>query len=224
MHCSHCYTLWVLGADLAIPTVHEYIRPHPSVHLCRQNGHRLRGCSTLTSTSMHEALLHVDECQPVGGQPHVAAMRGPKVQWALSVNESTNAAILRTAVPRLLCPSQHERWTPAKDSQIIYTSADTVALSEAICMSGKCPDGERHRVTTRCAVRILAQHHPLPAHRTKDRVKGPDIVVLLVDAVSRQRLRRELPKTSKLLGGEEWVNFQRYAVVGPNSGPNQIGL
>jgi len=50
-----------------------------------------------------------------------------------------------------------------------------------------------------------------------------NIVVLLLDAVSRPHLFRMLPRTVSLLQ-QHAVDFTKYAVVGPNSGPNQAAL
>ena len=73
-----------------------------------------------------------------------------------------------------------------------------------------------------CVTRIVRQP-PLrrgllpPADR-------PNLLLVLLDPLSRAQLRRSLPNTWTLLDRLGVAEFARYTAVGPNSGPNQAAL
>ena len=54
--------------------------------------------------------------------------------------------------------------------------------------------------------------------------KRPNLLLLLIDPISRGEFRRSLPGLSRLLPARGYKTFTRYSAVGNNSGPNQAAL
>ena len=52
----------------------------------------------------------------------------------------------------------------------------------------------------------------------------PNLLLVLVDAVSRAELEVMMPLTYDLLEGRRFVRYSEYTAVGANSGPNQVAL
>ena len=52
----------------------------------------------------------------------------------------------------------------------------------------------------------------------------PNLLVIMIDPLSRQQLKRSLPNTWALLELLGFIDFPRYTAVGNNSGPNQAAL
>jgi hypothetical protein len=50
------------------------------------------------------------------------------------------------------------------------------------------------------------------------------VLVLLIDPISSPQFNRLLPRTFSLLKRLGYTQYDRYSVVGPNSGPNQAAL
>lgn len=52
----------------------------------------------------------------------------------------------------------------------------------------------------------------------------PNIVLVLIDPISRPHFHRSMPKTSAALERLGFTHFGNYSSIGPNSGKNQAGL
>lgn len=62
---------------------------------------------------------------------------------------------------------------------------------------------------------------PLPKLLPRTR---PNLLLLVVDAVSRAQFKSTLPRTQQLLRAHGFTHYSHFAVVGANSGPNQAAL
>ena len=54
--------------------------------------------------------------------------------------------------------------------------------------------------------------------------KGMDVLVIMLDPMSRGHLERSMPQTKKVLQDLGFLSFTKYSAVGDNSGPNQAAL
>jgi len=52
----------------------------------------------------------------------------------------------------------------------------------------------------------------------------PNLLVLMIDPISRARFDQSLPKTKQILSRLQFYEFKNYTAVGDNSGPNQAAL
>jgi hypothetical protein len=53
---------------------------------------------------------------------------------------------------------------------------------------------------------------------------GYDLMVIMLDPMSRSHLQRSMPQTIAILRELEFLQFSKYSAVGDNSGPNQAAL
>jgi hypothetical protein len=75
-----------------------------------------------------------------------------------------------------------------------------------------------------CATRIVPPQLPLGPISGSAAAKRPNLLVLLIDPVSTPQFHRLLPRTAALLSSLGYLRYNHYAVVGANSGPNQVAL
>ena len=60
--------------------------------------------------------------------------------------------------------------------------------------------------------------------KEEDGPKRTNLLLVLLDAVSRAEFEESLPLTSGILKRRKFARFDQHTAVGPNSGPNQVGL
>ncbi|CAB9510836.1 Protein of unknown function (DUF229) [Seminavis robusta] len=78
--------------------------------------------------------------------------------------------------------------------------------------------------TIACTTRILPQT-PKPAAVPKKTRRRPNLLLLMMDPISRAQFHRTLPQTSYLIQQKlNFTSFSSYTAVGNNSGPNQAAL
>ncbi|KAL7552327.1 hypothetical protein ACHAWF_015555 [Thalassiosira exigua] len=109
----------------------------------------------------------------------------------------------------------------------LWRGSEDPRASEAACVR---TDKSAIFPRVACATRVV----PVPAAKLAastepiDRRGGaerrPNLLVVMMDPLSRAQLRRSLPNTWALLRLLGFVEFPRYSAVGPNSGPNQAAL
>jgi len=91
----------------------------------------------------------------------------------------------------------------------------SLSQSEAVCIRNKYG-------SSRCNTRISEQHISNDDHSGDN--TQPNVLLILLDPISRPHFDRSMPKTTVVLKELNFVKFQRYTAVGPNSGPNQAAL
>jgi hypothetical protein len=62
------------------------------------------------------------------------------------------------------------------------------------------------------------------SHHDDDVAPRSNILVVLLDPISRSHFHRVMPQSVATLHEEDFIEFERYTAVGPNSGPNQAAL
>ena len=107
--------------------------------------------------------------------------------------------------------------------------------AEAACMRvvGDHEDNQKnHQPSVACTTRILKQqqpHHRLQQQKgrvelSSSKPKRFNVLSMLIDPISRTQFLHSLPRTAALLEEKQFVRFDKYTVVGANSGPNQAAL
>jgi Protein of unknown function (DUF229) len=108
------------------------------------------------------------------------------------------------------------------DVALLWMDASTSAGLEAACAKVQSGPG-------RCTTRILEvddydNNGPTGTDAVAEEGR-PNILLILLDPMSRSHFRRVMPRTAALLLHDaEFVEFTKYTAVGPNSGPNQAAL
>ena len=119
----------------------------------------------------------------------------------------------------------------AGDSSLWFSHEDP-QLAEAACETFRCEQGQSPQVS--CSTRVLVppsmQASAAALRREPNNItnitmpKRPNLLLLLIDPISRGEFRRSLPRLSGLLPSRGYQTFTRYSAVGNNSGPNQAAL
>jgi hypothetical protein len=95
--------------------------------------------------------------------------------------------------------------------------ANTAAESEAACVTTQ-------KGLSRCTTRVLAVDENRLPNTPHDDDTRPNILLILLDPMSRSHFHRVMPNTEAILRENHSVEFTKYTAVGPNSGPNQAAL
>ena len=116
----------------------------------------------------------------------------------------------------------------AGDSSLWFSHEDP-QLAEAACETFRCEQGQSLQVS--CSTRVLVPPSMQVSAATPRRepkghttAKPPNLLVLLIDPISRGEFKRSLPRLSRLLPALGYDTFTAYSAVGNNSGPNQAAL
>jgi hypothetical protein len=106
-----------------------------------------------------------------------------------------------------------------EDELTIWIDGDIVAESEAACI--KLKTGQ-----SKCITRIIKSEtkDPAKSNANKNVSKRPNILLVLLDPISRAHFERAMTKTRRVLRELDFIEFAKYTAVGPNSGPNQAAL
>lgn len=78
---------------------------------------------------------------------------------------------------------------------------------------------------SKCVTRVITNSNPIQ-HENNRSARGqvPNILLILIDPISRPHFHRSMPKTARALKDLGFVHFGNYTAIGPNSGKNQAGL
>jgi hypothetical protein len=101
----------------------------------------------------------------------------------------------------------------------VWKGHENSKQAEALCV--KSEKSSLHP-NVDCTTRIIPVK--LPTATTKKPIEKPNLLVVLIDPLSRQQLARSLSNTWALMDLMGFVDFPKYTAVGKNSGPNQAAL
>ena len=120
-------------------------------------------------------------------------------------------------------------------SSTAWFSHEDPQLAEAACETLRCEQSQSPQIS--CSTRVLvppsmqaaAGLRREPNNTTSEpnnitMPERPNLLLLLIDPISRGEFRRSLPRLSRLLPALGYQTFTRYSAVGNNSGPNQAAL
>jgi hypothetical protein len=77
---------------------------------------------------------------------------------------------------------------------------------------------------SKCVTRVITSKHSTQIENKSEREKVPNIILILIDPISRPHFHRTMPMTARVLEDLGFVHFGNYTAIGPNSGKNQAGL
>jgi hypothetical protein len=103
-----------------------------------------------------------------------------------------------------------------EDATLWLNHPNGIASSEAACV--------RMGNLSRCTTRVVAEEDNTMTTKNSENDKRPNILLLLLDPISRGMFERSMPLTRQTLRDLGFVQFSNYTVVGGNSGPNQAAL
>ncbi|CAB9504937.1 Protein of unknown function (DUF229) [Seminavis robusta] len=130
---------------------------------------------------------------------------------------------------RISCQKQPMDPSTPTAFQHLWYSGETIETSEAACIRANCVSNDQASCTTRILpketkrVTADARKRRLNDDSTSNK-KRPNLLLLMIDPISRARFERSMVKTSTLLQLLEFTSFSQYTAVGNNSGPNQAAL
>lgn len=196
---GHAYVFATQGLDLAIPTRRAYL-------VGGQPWHKVaRGEVPLAAAMLPCA-------RSLGGWE-------PQLRW------TAHHGALAVCVPKLRGRhrDQSRERRPLDDGLQLWYSHRVPSRAEAACARVRCEQGAP--LTTVCQTRIV----PLDAAAAKPRARAvgspaPNLLFVLLDPMSRAHFGRAMPRTRAVLERRGFGHFGHYAVVGANSGPNQVAL
>ena len=139
--------------------------------------------------------------------------------------------------PKLVLITDENLRENLDDDTSLWYAGDTLEESEALCARTACKprSGPKARqeffpsqvaaAKVGCRTRILAKGHESKGNKesTSDQ-QPPNLLLLMIDPLSRSRFERSLVKTKYLLSQLNFTSFTSYTAVGNNSGPNQAAL
>lgn len=111
--------------------------------------------------------------------------------------------------------SQEELDQKSKADFLLWMNGDSLSQSEAVCIKDR--GGQ-----SKCSTRISEQN--LSKNNSSGNTMQPNVLLILLDPISRSHFDRSMPKTTAVLEEFNFVRFEKYTAVGPNSGPNQAAL
>jgi hypothetical protein len=100
----------------------------------------------------------------------------------------------------------------------IWMNKDTTVKSETACV--------KHIKSglSKCTTRIIELVTTPFSNDSTDDDDRPNILLILIDPISRPHFHRTMPRTELTLEELDFLSFSKYSAVGPNSGPNQAAL
>jgi len=121
----------------------------------------------------------------------------------------------------------YELWTNNDNQQVTSSSR-----LESACIKVNCNDilrvstkSDKKDFQVSCATRIVPDKALLAKQKLSASAKAPNILMVLIDPISRPQFDIAMPRTKTLLSQQlNFPYFQNYATVGNNSGPNQAAL
>ena len=111
--------------------------------------------------------------------------------------------------------SQDELDQESNNQFLLWMNGKSLSQSEAVCIKHK-------NGSSRCNTRISQKK--FSEVNSSGNSTRPNVLLILLDPISRSHFDRSMPKTSDVLTELNFIRFKRYTAVGPNSGPNQAAL
>lgn len=98
----------------------------------------------------------------------------------------------------------------------LWMDGNSLAQSEAVCI--KNSNG-----LSKCNTRISKRDFGKNKTSSNNSLR-PNLLLILLDPISRPHFDRSMRKTNATLAELDFIRFEKYTAVGPNSGPNQAAL
>lgn len=112
-------------------------------------------------------------------------------------------------------PGEHTNG-PRPEDVNLWVSNDDFNKAEAACA--------KFSNFSKCVTRVVEQKLLTRVDDRVDRETVPNMLLILIDPISRPHFHRSMPKTAKALENLGFIQFGNYTAIGPNSGKNQAAL
>ena len=204
----NAYLFATQGLDLAIPSQREYVTP-------------LGAGRTKVDKSSGEVLLSLKSCKAEARVEFRSARERKGMDRNDEGAKTSAASPSRIFLAHFSVFCGNKAVTDPSALSEMWMSAETPDLSEAVCVRiNGC--GTREKGASACNTRIL----PLKEGRlvTHANSSMPNLLVVMIDPISRPLFYQSLPRTRQLLIDAGFTGFDNYTAVGDNSGPNQAAL
>ena len=138
-----------------------------------------------------------------------------------------------TGPPRKIVPITDDNLNKQlSNNTTIWYDGKKLRDSEAVCVSkATCEPMASLKLRTAAqvaAAKVGCRTRILPKQSSPDfdynNQQPPNLLLLMIDPLSRPRFERSLAKTKALLSQLNFTSFSSYTAVGNNSGPNQAAL
>ena len=152
----------------------------------------------------------------------------PTTQLSITFTNTTTS----TTSPPIVITCRGRPLDPTRSAVALnelWYSGDTLETSEAVCVRTWCETSEQAACATRILPRTEAapreenrfpQHDPgrwlghkanqVEAHQVNTRKNPPNVLIIKFDGLSRQRFKRMLVKTNRLIQRLNFISFRRY--------------
>ena len=105
---------------------------------------------------------------------------------------------------------------PKPKEVLLWHNGEDLNTAEAACA--------RLHDFTKCTTRIVENKELKSKQQQSDKVDRPNILLVMLDPMSRPHFERSMPMTTSTLEKLGFIHFPNYTAVGNNSGPNQAAL
>lgn len=221
------------GLDLAIPSRSSYTDVVKHNNCVDSQGRRKQRCDPkLNARALNESIFLQCPERHGGTRIQLFGSRDDplKIQLhKLDPNQKNDSLRRRRVSERTAIEKRHgvvvdvnNNWLKEWEAEHIeiWSSSSDPDQAEAACVNAN-REGILPRVD--CATRIV-QIEETELKPLESPSSNPNLLVIMIDPLSRYQLRRSLPNTWAILKLLGFVDFERYTAVGNNSGPNQAAL
>jgi len=214
------------GLDLAIPSRSSYVDVGKHKRCNSDNGVRLKRCDPkLDPRALGDDIKM--ECPRRHGTISVRFL-GPEDDPDKLDPEAKDDAKLLQRLDGLtdlekdngIILDVDKRPLKESDHAELWMGGSSPEESEAVCVRLGKESLKPPRVS--CTTRIVPQQRFVGISKPDE--SRPNLIVILIDPLSRQQMQRSLPNTHALLNMLGFTEFEQYTAVGNNSGPNQAAL
>jgi len=105
---------------------------------------------------------------------------------------------------------------PRPEDVVLWVSNDDYNKAEAACA--------HFSNYSKCVTRVVEKSIESTFEDGREREKRPNLLLIMIDPISRPHFQRTMPRTAKALGAMGFTHFGNYSAIGPNSGKNQAAL
>lgn len=105
---------------------------------------------------------------------------------------------------------------PRPEEVVLWVSNDDFNKAETACA--------RFSDYSKCITRVIEKNVESKAEDWGQRETVPNVLLIMIDPISRPHFHRTMSRTAKALHTMGFVHFGNYTAIGPNSGKNQAAL
>lgn len=105
---------------------------------------------------------------------------------------------------------------PRPEDVVLWVSNSDFNKAEAACA--------RFSDYSKCITRVIENNVESKAEDWRQRETFPNVLLIMIDPISRPHFQRTMPRTAKALDKLGFIHFGNYTAIGPNSGKNQAAL